>query len=167
MEVARKVLAEIPGIIFRWVGGGYMTDEHLERCRAAALDEPRIEFAGYHPAPASFYSECLVYFQPSKIESYGLSVAEAMRKKIPCVVTKVGGLSELVEDGQTGFVCAEDDADAMAAAIIRLLRNDEARVSMGEEAGLRFERLFSLSLWKQEMKRVHRDLLDEAAVRAA
>lgn len=158
IEVARRVLARNSSVVFRWVGGGYMTDEHLEKCRASAADEPRIEFAGYHPDPAAFYDQCLVYFQPSKIESFGLSVAEAMRKGIPCVVTRVGGLAELVEDAQTGFICAEGDVECMADSILRLLDNEALRVSMGQAAGRRFEKSFSLGIWREEMKRIHAEL---------
>lgn len=159
IQVARRVVAADPGVKFLWLGGGYLTDEYLNACRASVADEPRIEFAGFEPEPASHYERCIVYFQPSRNESYGLSAAEALRIGIPCVVAKTGGLMELVTDGENGRVCEMDDVDGMAQAILGLLSDDILRAAMGRAARARFQSQFSLEHWRREMIRIHDDLL--------
>ncbi|MCX5800633.1 MAG: N-acetyl-alpha-D-glucosaminyl L-malate synthase BshA [Candidatus Eisenbacteria bacterium] len=82
--------------------------------------------------------ECLlpladVLLLPSEQESFGLVCLEAMSCAVPVVSTNVGGVKEVVEHGKTGFLHDPFDTEAMAASIIRLLRNRDERIAMGQE----------------------------------
>ena len=61
-----------------------------------------------------------------------IPIAYAFKK--PVVVTDVGSISEVVEDNKTGFIVPPEDSHALAAAILKLLNNDELRINMGENA---------------------------------
>ena len=70
---------------------------------------------------------------------------EAMGRAIPVVTTTVTGGPEIVADGETGFLCAPNDAEALADAMARLLTNPDRAIAMGAVGRLRAERLFDLS----------------------
>ncbi len=73
---------------------------------------------------------------PSELESFGLAALEAMACKVPTIATRVGGVSELIDDGVTGRLFAVGDVDAMGAAAIELL-SDNDRLQKMREAGRR------------------------------
>jgi len=70
------------------------------------------------------------------IESFGLTVAEAMSCGVPVIASRVGGLSELIEDGVCGYLVPPRDSDALAAKVIDLLSNPE-KCQMFGKAGRR------------------------------
>lgn len=106
-----------------------------ERCPDARLwivgsdkpdDSPGVEVLGFvrdRRRIAELYSRASVYVMPSRFEPYGLSVTEAMAHELPCVVTRVGGLAEIVIDGKTGLVVPPEDSASLADALARLLED--------------------------------------------
>lgn len=73
-----------------------------------------------------------VFVLPSKFEGFGIVVIEAMASGLPVVVTKVGGLSEIIEDGENGFLIDPEDSKQIADSIEIVLTNQEMRDKMGE-----------------------------------
>jgi glycosyltransferase involved in cell wall biosynthesis len=71
------------------------------------------------------------------MESFGLAALEAMACEVPTVGTNVGGVPEVVTDGETGMLFGVGEVDAMAQAAITLL-NDPARLAAMGKAGRRF-----------------------------
>jgi glycosyltransferase involved in cell wall biosynthesis len=67
-----------------------------------------------------------LFLLPSETESFGLSALEALATGVPVVASRVGGLPEVVRDGETGVLCEVGDVDAMARAAIGIL-GDRAR----------------------------------------
>jgi L-malate glycosyltransferase len=61
------------------------------------------------------------FLLPSAQESFGMAALEAMACGVPVVASRIGGLPELIEDGDTGFLCALDDLDGMASRVTALL----------------------------------------------
>jgi glycosyltransferase involved in cell wall biosynthesis len=72
-----------------------------------------------------------VLVAPSLSEGFGLVALEAMAMERPCVASRTGGLAEIIEDGASGLLVPPADAQALAAAILRLARDPELRVRMG------------------------------------
>jgi N-acetyl-alpha-D-glucosaminyl L-malate synthase BshA len=60
----------------------------------------------------------------STTEGFGLSALEALSCGVPVVGSRVGGVPEVVLDGETGFLCPAGDVEAMTAAVLRLLQDD-------------------------------------------
>ena len=71
---------------------------------------------------------------PSEQESFGLAALEAMACEVPVVASRVGGLPEVVTDGETGCLAEVGDVERMADDSARLLRDDAARREMGARA---------------------------------
>ena len=69
------------------------------------------------------------------VEAQGLTFIEAMVARTPVIATRVGGIVDSVVDGQTGLLVDERSPSQIAAAVLRILRNDELRANI-VEAGL-------------------------------
>lgn len=88
---------------------------------------------------------------PSRWEGFGLIAAEAMRAELPVVAARVGGLPEVVVDGQTGVLFEAGDIDALVAAVTS--KSAESWRAMGLAGRRRFEQHFTI-------ERVHKQLCD-------
>jgi L-malate glycosyltransferase len=75
-----------------------------------------------------------VFLLPSAQESFGLAALEAMACGVPVVASRVGGLSEVVDDGVSGCLHAMDDLDGMARSVIMLLTDEAAHARMAAAA---------------------------------
>jgi L-malate glycosyltransferase len=96
--------------------------------RGAAEDEARVlgvaadvRFLGKIDAVAPLLAAADLYVFPSESESFGLSALEALASGVPVVAARVGGVPEVVKDGETGILVALGDVDGMARAAVELL----------------------------------------------
>ena len=142
-----------------WAGDGDL----LEKCRKTITDKniTNASFIGYSANVEELYDKALIYFQPSILESFGLSVLDAMQRGIPCVVTRVGGLPELVIDGETGFIIEDGDMKSAVEKISWLLSHPEESEKMGRAGYLRYKNLFTEEKWIENMERIHKEILSE------
>ena len=75
-----------------------------------------------------------VYILASLDEMFPVAVLEAMAAGKAIVATRVGGVPESVQEGQTGLLVPPENADALADAILKLLMNPKLRIEMGTRA---------------------------------
>src|SRR5262249_15022736 len=78
-----------------------------------------------------------VFLLPSKTESFGLAALEALSCGVPVVASRVGGLPEVVTDGELGFLLPAEDTQAMVASVLRLLRDRALYEGMSRAARAR------------------------------
>src|SRR6202012_2526444 len=93
----------------------------------------RIHFLGKQDDVHDLIPLADLMLMPSEMESFGLAALEAMSCSVPPIATRVGGVPELIDDGQTGLLFPVGDVEAMAAAAIALL-NDPARLQQLSQA---------------------------------
>lgn len=158
IEAAALVSKRVPGAGFRLVGDGSLRDELEERAGAAALEE-RISLPGWSSTPLAEIAAMDVYVASSVTDTTNLTVVEAMALGKPAVVTRVGGLPEVVADGVTGYVVPPRDAEALAARITQLLEDPDARRRMGEAARARFLERFTIERMVDEHLALYGSLL--------
>lgn len=91
-------------------------------------------FVGKQPKIVDYLSASDVLLLPSEQESFGLAALEAMACELPVIASRVGGLPEVVTDGETGFLSEVGDVDKMASDAARLLTDDDFRKAMGTRA---------------------------------
>ena len=92
-----------------------------------------------------FYSEADIFVLPSRYEPFGIVFAEAMSFGLPIVATRVGGIPELVEDGENGFLVTPGDVDSLADAVDKLASNAELRGRFGRSI---YEKSKKLTTWE-------------------
>ena len=81
-----------------------------------------------------FWNSVSVAVVPSHYESFGLVALEAMACGVPVVASKIGGLSEIVTDGQSGLLVPSQDPAALAKALLSLLLNEPLRLRLANGA---------------------------------
>ena len=97
--------------------------------------EKHVILAGFRPDILSLHKAFDVFVMSSVTEGLGTSLLDAMACARPIVATNVGGIPEVVVDGETGFLVPPRDPEALAAAIARLVADRGLREKMGA-AGL-------------------------------
>ena len=96
-----------------------------------------------HHELSPLYARAAVVACPSRREGFGVACAEAMAHGRPVVASAVGGLLDLVVDGETGLLVPPGDADALRAGLARVLDDAQLRRSMGAAARKRAEEKLS------------------------
>jgi glycosyltransferase involved in cell wall biosynthesis len=84
-------------------------------------------FAGQVPNIADYLSVSDLLLMPSETESFGLAALEAMACETPVIATRVGGLPEVVLDGETGYLVGVGDTRAMADRAVEILSGENRR----------------------------------------
>ena len=85
-----------------------------------------------------------ILVQPSRRETFGRTLIEAMATRKPVIASRVGGMPEVVTDQESGLLVPEDDPQKLAAAMIALLQDPARARQMGEVGRRRVEQFFSL-----------------------
>jgi glycosyltransferase involved in cell wall biosynthesis len=89
-------------------------------------------FLGQVPNIADYLGVADLLLLPSETESFGLAALEAIASEVPVIATRVGGLPEVVKDGEHGFLVPVGDIEAIAERAIELLSDSNLRREMGK-----------------------------------
>lgn len=120
-------LADCPVLL---IGAG----EDEAALRLAARDLPQVVFTGFVDNVADHLAALDLFVFPSREEGLGSVLIDAMAQGLPIAASRVGGIPELIEDGQTGLLIPPGDAPALAAALTRLVADAELRARLGAAA---------------------------------
>lgn len=128
IDAAERLHRTEPACHFAITGHG--SSEFEARMRGQVHDcglDDRIHFVGTIQQMRDFYGSCDIICTPSRSESFGRTVVEAMALGVPLVATSVGGICETVTPEQTGILVPYGDAEKLAAALRRLLGDADLR----------------------------------------
>ncbi len=135
-DVALRALAKVPDVRLIVAGDGSQRNA-LETLSCELGLARRVTFPGWvdpTEVPALINSASLVVMPSRWQEAFGLVSLQAAQMARPVVATRVGGIPEVVVDGETGLLVDNEDVDGMAMAITALLANPARMQSMGERA---------------------------------
>jgi glycosyltransferase involved in cell wall biosynthesis len=153
IEAAARLARRVPDVQLLLVGffpdPGYQ-EEVLARARALGVAE-NITVTGFQLNPFPFVRACDVIVLPARRDPFPIALLEAMALGKPVVATAVGGIPEMIANGETGFVVAPGDIDALAASVLTLLEDPARRMAMGQAARERLITQFSLEGFVQRM----------------
>jgi N-acetyl-alpha-D-glucosaminyl L-malate synthase BshA len=133
VEILARVREKGVGARLVMVGDGSERPnaEHLARCLGVY---EHCSFVGKQPKIVDYLSATDVLLLPSEQESFGLAALEAMACEVPVIASRVGGIPEVVTDGENGYLSAVGDVEKMSADAARLLADEELRLLMGRRA---------------------------------
>jgi glycosyltransferase involved in cell wall biosynthesis len=141
---AASMIPEIEGKArFVIVGDGVCRQELQEMAERRRLGTV-FHFAGFRPDTSQLMKSFDIFALPSLSEGLSSAILEAMAFSLPIVATHVGGIPELVRNGDNGLLVAPEDPVALAHAIQRLIDNREECRRMGERGRDRIEEDFTL-----------------------
>ncbi len=138
------------------VGDGPERSEAERLSRELGITE-RVKFLGKQEAVVELLSISDLMLMTSETESFGLAALEAMACSVPVVAYKVGGLPELIRDGDNGYTVPKADVEALAARAIEVLRNSPLHARMAHcarETALRYDTACIVPLYEKFYKQV-------------
>ena len=133
LSVAALVQAELPKARFLIVGDGPLRSKLEAFARSLGVEEA-VRFLGIRRDVPELLSLMDVVMLTSKMEANPLCLLEAMASEKPVVASRVGSVTESVQDGRTGYLVAADDSQGMAARVLELLQDRRRASSMGRAA---------------------------------
>jgi L-malate glycosyltransferase len=158
LRAVRRVNSIFPDSRFLMIGDG------PERTKLESLAQDLglssvVSFAGDRSDVPDLLAALDVFVLSSRTESFPNAVLEAMAMARAVVATRVGGVPELVEDGESGYLVPPGDAEAMAERIVQLLRDASLCDSMGWAGLERVEREFTTEQVKRKLEDFYDHLL--------
>jgi glycosyltransferase involved in cell wall biosynthesis len=137
-EAWRRTVARAPAATLHIVGRGTL-HEVPERLLAELPDQVRWTASLTTPEVARALDEATVLVLPSRSEGLGRVVVEAFCRGRGVVASRVGGIPDLVEDGENGLLVPPGDADALADALVRALSDRTLAGRLGAAARVAVE----------------------------
>jgi glycosyltransferase involved in cell wall biosynthesis len=142
LDAARQALQVEPRLRIVIVGGG--TREAALREYAQSLGiESRVLITGYRIDAVTLMSAFDCFVQTSHWEAMPMALLEAMALQKPVIATAVGGVPEVVKDGQTGFLLQGREPAVLADLIVGMVRDETAARAMGEAGRQRYRDQFT------------------------
>jgi glycosyltransferase involved in cell wall biosynthesis len=152
-----RVAAELPGLRLVYAGTGSGVEETRRLTRELALGE-RVEFTGWLEAERkrATLAGATIFVLPSYVEGMPMALLEAMSLGLPVIATPVGGVPEIVTHEVDGLLVPPGDSDALAAAIVRLMREPGLRERLGRAARETVAMRFSLDSAVERLLAIYR-----------
>jgi glycosyltransferase involved in cell wall biosynthesis/SAM-dependent methyltransferase len=157
-----EILAREPQAQLLIVGAGPLGSELRAQVEALALTQC-VRFLGYLQAVHTAYSRMDILVVPSLSEAFPLVALEGMVMELPIVGADVGGLTEIILDGETGLLVPPGDSAALARACQYLLRNPDVGRQMGERGRRRVLEAFHPSQFVARHERLYVSAIDGEA----
>ena len=154
----KTVIKQFPSAVLVLAGDGEERDD-IRRVTEELGLKNHVRFPGYVAGPEKWacFERADVYAMPSEGEGFGISFVEAAAKGTPCVATWGDGSEEAVLHEETGLLVPPNEPDALAEAIIRLLKDDDLRERLGRAGRRRVEEELN---WPAIARKVHGILED-------
>lgn len=159
LEAAEQVLKEFTNVSFLVIGDGELMLALRDRCSELGI-EASVIFTGHCDDVPSLLSEVDVKVIASLSEGVPITLFEAMAAGCAIVSTNVGGIGEVLVDGQTGFLVPPKSSNDLAEKMLILLRNPSLCKKMGmqaQEASLQYDIGNTVRQFEDIYEQIHRD----------
>lgn len=97
----------------------------------------RLLYLRFTPHPERYMAAADIYCQPSHREGFGMTIIEAAACGVPCVASRIYGISDAVDDGKTGLLFPVKDVSELTSSLLKLITDNELRMTMGDAASMR------------------------------
>jgi glycosyltransferase involved in cell wall biosynthesis len=151
LETAIQICNKNPVIKFMWIGDGSFNKIVEEKIPIHL--KSNIQLLGFKSNVYDYYKRSLLYYQPSLMESFGIATLDAMSLGIPCVVSNVGGLSELIINDNYGLKFQNNNVKDAIHNIEKLINNRNIRDTISINAYSYSHNKFSLFKWEENISK--------------
>jgi len=147
------------GITFicRFVGAWADISEQAFNIRVSAnnlTDVVQAHGPKYENDNLDFFNSADVFVLPTLNEAFPLVLLEAMQHELAIVATPEGGITDIVIEGQTGFLVPKKNVEALAQKLEELILNPTLRKRMGREGMMRFKHLFTIETFERNFTEI-------------
>jgi glycosyltransferase involved in cell wall biosynthesis len=162
VRCAQRVCRELPGATFLIAGTLYdpraYTEEIQQMVRSFGL-ENNVKLLGFVENPTPLLKMSNAFCLLSRSEGFSNALLEAMACGLPCVITRVGGNPEAVNDGENGFLVPPEEDESAAERLLFLLRNPAKAAQIGNAARLTVQMRFSADNMIRQLLDVYSGLM--------
>lgn len=156
IEAARRVCKEHPKVRFVLIGDGCERSK-IER-RIAELDlQQYFMFLGRRTDVPQLLSCCDLSVLPSWAEGLPNAVIESLAAGLPVVATRVGGIPEIIEDGESGVLVPPHDPDSLASALLRVLNSPDLAQQLSCAGRNKVQMVFSFERLLKETQNLYEE----------
>ena len=160
-EALTALLESYPKIRVTLIGDGAERAELEAEADRLGLSHV-VDFSGYKSQAdvALALRETDIFVLPSFAEGVPVVLMEAMASRVPVVATRIAGIPELIEDGQSGLLVPPGDAQALASAISKIAESRDLRADMGQKGRAKVVDQFNIEhegAWLAELIRTYQD----------
>ena len=154
IDAMRLVVRDLPDARLLIMGDGELRDTLQEQIKHLGL-ERHVTLTGFRDDALGLMRSMDVFVMSSVTEGLGSAMLEAMACERAIVGTRAGGIPEVIEDDVTGLLVPPRDHEAMAGAIVRLLKDPARRRQMGAAGRARVVSEFSVEALVQSTARIY------------
>ena len=158
LDAMPRIREAHPNVRFVLFGRGPLRDKVAERVRDEGL-QGSVVLPGFRDDLPALLPCLDLLVHPAMLEGLGIILLQAGASGLPVVASAVGGIPEVVVDGETGRLVPPGDPDALAVAVSDLLSDPEKLRSMGAAGRFRVYREFSVTGMVEGNLKVYRELL--------
>lgn len=156
LKAAKKLLQKFPNVKIIIIGRGELENKLKEEAKNLNITD-HVLFLGFREDTHELLKAMDVFVLPSLSEAMPLALIEAMACGLPTIASNVGGISEVIDDGLTGFIIPPADPEALADRITYLLENPQCAIEIGKKALQKVKANFDL----QTMIKNYSSIYDE------
>jgi len=162
LDAMERLVPEYPSLVGCVVGEGWRGHDFEQRLRARVESGPlkgHVVFAGFRAdVPALLQSVDALVHTSIEPEPFGRVIVEAMAARLPIVATAAGAVPEILEDERTGLLVPPGDADRLAQALERLMRDPDLRQRLSAAARQEVEARFTVQRYVAGVQSVYEEL---------
>ena len=159
VSAAKIVTKEFDNAVFVFVGDGYL-ESILERQAESLGIRENIIFAGWRSDVIDVLGLFDIFVLPSLNEGMGKVLIEGMALGKPIVASSVGGIIDLVKNGDNGILVPPRDSDALAEAILKLIRNKNLAHELGKNGKAKVYPEYDTLVMIKQIEELYESLLD-------
>jgi len=124
------------------------------------------EYIFYHGATYGekkddYYARSDIFAFPTRNDTFGLVLLEAMQYSLPCISSCEGGIPDVIENGVTGFTIENINSSQLCDKILFLKNNPEIRKKMGDSGKERYDKLFTIDVFEKKIAETFKIILSD------
>lgn len=147
-----------PSAYYLIVGSGPHREALVEEAGKLGVNE-RVIFAGMRKDVKRMLAASDIFVLPTLTEALPTVLAEAMAARLPLIASHVGGVPEMITEGQNGLLVTPEDIQGLSNACIRLLKNRNERLAMGAEGWRIVQQRFSVERQVEQLRDLYLERL--------
>jgi glycosyltransferase involved in cell wall biosynthesis len=159
IDATSRVVRALPQVKFHLLitGDGPALTTLKEQAHSAGLNQ-RITFTGYCSDTMGLYSIASLFVLPSLSEGSPNVLLESMAARVPIVATNVGGVPEILDNGESAILVSPADSESLANAMIELILNQPRAIQLADTAFEKLKSAFSTTRYDERLLNIYDNL---------
>ena len=142
------------------VGGGPLEKELKKMCEKLKINDS-VEFLGFQRDIDRIMKSSKVFVLPSYYEGFGIVLLEAMKNMVPIVATNVGGIPEIITDGNEGILIPKANSEILAKSINKVLEDEKLRSKLIQNAYRKVQKKYSIERYTISLLNLYFNILNK------